>query len=104
MRIALGPGFLLFGGKLMMKRRLLLVSLLLLQPRPLPLKLKLLFRVALLLLKLVYLRLVVLEARVFQSLVLGVLLFQEFLLMLSRSRLLLLEPLFLGLMLQVLLF
>jgi len=100
MCIALGPGFLLFGGKLMMKRRLLLVSLLLLQPRPLMLKLELLLRVTLLVLKLVNLRLVVLDASVFQSFALSFLLFQKLLLMLSPCRLLLLKHL---LLLQVLL-
>ncbi len=101
MRIALAPGFLLFGGKLMMKRHLWLVSLLLLQPCPLMLNLKLLLRVTLLVLKLVDLRLVVLDASVFQSLALGVLLFQEFLVL--GGWLLLFKRLFLGLMLQVLL-
>ena len=102
--ITLRSCFLVLDGKLTMHDDWLLVGLLLLSGPPLVLKLKLLLRVTLLLLKLVNLRLVVLDASVFQSLVLSFLLFQKFLLMLSRCRLLLLKRLFLGLMLQVLLF
>jgi hypothetical protein len=95
--------FLVFDGKLAVQDDLLFMGLLLLRRSLLPLKLKLLFRVALLLLKLVDLRLVVPNASVFQSLVLSFLLFQKLLLMLSPCRLLLLKRPFLPLMLQVLL-
>ena len=96
--------FLVLGRKLATRNDLLLMGLLLLNCAPLVLKLKLLLRVTLLILKLVDLRLVVLDASVFQSLALSFLLFQKLLLMLSPCRLLLLKRLFLGLMLQVLLF
>ena len=79
--------------KVLVHGRLLLVSLLLLRRRLLALKLKLLLRVALLPLELVKPRLLVPEASVFQRLM-GILLFQQLLLMLSR--LLLLKSLFLG--------
>ncbi|MGB9164473.1 MAG: hypothetical protein WCC41_08500 [Rhodomicrobium sp.] len=70
---------------------------------PLPLKLDLLLCVALLVLKLVHLRLIVSDASVFHSLALSFLLFQKLLLMLSRCRLLLIDSLFLGLLMKMLL-
>ena len=70
---------------------------------PLPLKLDLLLCVALLVLKLVHLRLIVSDACVFHSLALSFLLFQKLLLMLSRCRLLLIDSLFLGLLMKMLL-
>ena len=102
--ITLRSCFLVADGKLAMHDDWLLMGLLLLSGPPLVLKLKLLLRVTLLVLKLVTLRLVVPDASVFQSLALSFLLLQKLLLMLSRWRLLLIKRLFLGLMLQALLF
>jgi hypothetical protein len=103
MGLTLRFGFLLLDRKFAAQDATLLLGLLLLHRAPLPLKLDLLLRVALLVLKLAHLHLVVSEASVFHSLALSFLLFQKLLLMLSRRRLLLIDRLFLGLLMEMLL-